>query len=80
MVRMNNEMQELAEREHFLKDSQNKLSKNEGIEFELRQKLGVAGAGESVVIIVNEEMSAPEDVLSKSLWDRLQDLWHFLFE
>lgn len=79
LVRMEKEAKDLKDRETYLKESLNKLSTKEGVEFELRQKLNVAQVGESVAIIVDENASSSTQTSSVSAWQKFKSFWSDLF-
>lgn len=74
------ELAELQNREEFLEDSLRSLDTQEGLEFEIRRRLNVAGAGEGVAIIVEESQSASSTVPEKSFWQKTKDFFTELFE
>ena len=80
LARMETEALELRERSEFLKGALEKLETREGIEFEIRKKLNVAGAGESVAVIVEEGPSASSSKLSASPWQKFKNFFVELFE
>jgi cell division protein FtsB len=79
LARMEKEAADLKSREAFLEDSLNKLSTDEGVKFELRQKLNVAQAGESVAVIVDEKTPAASPVPATSAWQKIKDFFAGLF-
>ena len=80
LVRMEKEAEELKNREEFLRDSLMKLETKEGIEFEMRKKLNVAEAGESVAIIVDENISSATPTPAVSSWQKIKNFFIWLFE
>lgn len=80
LARMQDEMKSLTERQNFLRESLERLSTPEGLKFEIRKKLNVAEAGESVAIIVEEEQSSTTPVLSISPWRKFKNFWSSLFK
>ena len=80
LARMETEALELRERSEFLKGALEKLETREGIEFEIRKKLNVAGAGESVAVIVEEGPSTSSSKLSTSTWQKFKNFFVELFE
>jgi cell division protein FtsB len=79
LSRMEKEMGDLENRDKFLKESINKMATKEGIEFEMRQKLNVAAAGEKVAIIVDEETPPSVQSLSLSSWQKIKNFFIDLF-
>jgi len=79
LVRMEEQVAELEKRDQFLKDSLEKLSTEEGIEFEIRKKLNVAEVGERVAIIVEEEATLPTSNTAISSWQKFKNLWSGIF-
>lgn len=77
---MEKEALDLENRDEFLKESIEKLSTREGLEFEIRKKLNVAEIGESVAIIVNEEKITSAPNTETSSWQKLKDFFNWLFE
>ena len=80
LVRMESQAAELKERDEFLRDSLEKLSTEEGIEFEIRKKLNVAEAGEGVAIIVEEESTTSAPSAKISPWQKFKNFFVELFE
>lgn len=80
LVRMESQAAELKKRDEFLRDSLEKLSTEEGIEFEIRKKLNVAEAGEGVAIIVEEEPATSTPSAKISPWQKLKKFFNDLFE
>lgn len=80
LARMNTEMQELKMRKESLEEFANRLQTNEGVEFELRKKFNVAGTGENVAIVVDENASSSGSLSPESLWQKLKDFVINLFE
>jgi hypothetical protein len=80
LVRMENEVQELKERESFLSSSLSRLQTVEGIKFEIRRKLNVAEAGESVAIIVAQEETDRANPSDLSVWQQIKLFFTKLFE
>jgi cell division protein FtsB len=80
LAKMDEEMFQLRKREEFLKDSIEKIATSEGIEFELRKKLNVARAGESVAIIVEEEPTTDSRSDNISAWQKIKNFFGKLFE
>lgn len=74
------ELTELESREQFLGQTLERLETEEGIEFEIRRRLNVAGAGESVAIIVEEGQNASTPPPQKSFWQKTKDFFGGLFE
>jgi cell division protein FtsB len=75
LARMEKEMFNLENRDKYLKDSLQKLTTQEGIELEIRKKLNVAQAGESIAIIVDEEQPAAATNTKISTWQKIKDFF-----
>lgn len=73
LVRMEQEMQELEGRQEDLQDFAERLKTSEGLEFELRKKFNVAGAGESVALIVEGSEAGPNSESRNSFWQKIKD-------
>jgi len=80
LVRMEKEASALNNREAELKDTIAKLNTQEGVEFELRQKLNVAQAGESVAVIVDEKPVATTSPVKISAWQKFINFFTGLFK
>lgn len=80
LVKMQAEKEELAERKDFLDGSINKLSTPEGREFEVRRKFNVAEVGESVAIIVEEELPEKDAQNTQTKWQTFKNFWSGLFD
>lgn len=80
LTRMEKEAADLENRKIFLKESLAKLNTTEGIEFEIRKKLNVAGAGEGVAIIVEEEQAKQVTRETLSSWQKIKNFFVWLFE
>ena len=80
LARMEEEKTKLEERDKFLKESLAKLATNEGVNFEIRKKLNVARAGESVAIVVVEEQPSTTKTFEVSAWQKLKDFFTGLFK
>jgi len=80
LARMEKEMADLESRDKSLKDSLQKLTTQEGIDFEMRKKLNVAQAGESVAIVVEEPQPATTSSLQISAWQKIKDFFADLFK
>jgi cell division protein FtsB len=80
LARMEEEKTKLEERDKFLKESLAKLATNEGMNFEIRKKLNVARAGESVAIVVEEEQPSTTKTFEVSAWQKLKDFFTGLFK
>jgi cell division protein FtsB len=79
LAKMQKEDSDLQNREAYLKDSISKLSTTEGVEFELRQKLNVAAAGEGVAVIVDQKQSTTTSTSQPSTWQKIKDFFGSLF-
>ena len=73
LARMQNEKSELQERKKILEQSIERLSTEEGVEFEIRRKLNMAEAGESVAFIVEEKAPSESVLPQKSSWQKFKD-------
>lgn len=80
LARMQEQMLEMQKREEFLVGSLERLKTDEGLKFEIRKKLNVAEAGESVAIIVDEEKTASATSPSVSSWQKFKNFFSWLFE
>ena len=76
LVRMEEDVENLEERKHFLENSIERLNTEEGLKFEIRKKLNVAEVGESVAIIIDETDGVKSDPVSKSFWQKIKDLFN----
>ncbi len=79
LVQMEEEKTKLEERDQFLKESLASLSTSEGMNFEIRQKLNVAQAGERVAVIVDEGQPATTSSANISSWQKIKDFFAELF-
>lgn len=79
-VKMREEKIALENRKQFLEQSINRLSTPEGVDFEIRRKLNVASAGESVAIIVSQEESIDTASTKPSAWEQLKSFFAQLFK
>ncbi len=79
LVQMKKKVSELEKRNEFLKELLKKLKTKEGIEFEIRKKLDVAGAGEKVAIIVEGEKNPTVLNLKISTWQKIKNFFSDLF-
>jgi len=79
LAQMKDSVVALEKRDQFLRDSIERMNTKEGIEFELRKKLNVAEAGESVAVIVEKEEKAPDENSSVSAWQKVKDFFANLF-
>jgi len=75
LARMDEEVQELALRKVFLETSIARLGTTEGMKFEIKKKLNVAEAGESVAIIVVDEVPAASEISEVSFWQKIKNLF-----
>ena len=80
LARMREEVKNLEDRQKFLGTSIQKLATEEGVAFEMRKKLNVASAGESVAIIVEGTQPTSTPVTEISSWQKLKDFFTKLFE
>ncbi len=79
LAKMNEKVYELQNREKELSDSLERLKTQEGLEFEMRKKLNVAEVGESVAIIVEDEVSTTPVVVKLSTWQKFKNFWSNIF-
>lgn len=80
LVRMEKEAGDLKNRELILKESIAKLNTQEGLNFEIRKKLNVAQAGESVAVIVEEKLVATTSASHISSWQKFINFFTGLFK
>lgn len=80
LVRIEREAEELKSRDAFLKKSIERITTQEGLEFEIRKKLNVAEIGESVAIIVDQGSSTVADNSQTSAWQKFRNFWVKLFK
>jgi cell division protein FtsB len=80
LVRMQADAKILEDRQKFLENSLQKLTTKDGIAFEMRRKLNVAEAGESVAIIVEEKQPTSTPVAAISGWQKFKNFWANLFK
>jgi hypothetical protein len=80
LTRMQAEVAQLQSRDQTLKESIKSINTTEGLEFELRQKLNVAQAGEGVAVIVNEPEPTSTQVTPLSPWQKIVNLFTGLFK
>lgn len=80
LAKMQSEKKVLEERKEFLEQSINRLSTEEGVEFEIRRKLNMAEAGESVAFILEGETPSFSPVPEKSNWQKLKDFFSDIFD
>lgn len=80
LVHMQEQLEELAQREQFLKRSIDRMATKEGLSLEIRKKLNVAEAGESVAIIVDEEGASSTPAQKLSSWQQFKSFWIELFD
>lgn len=72
LVQVKTELSELEERGALLEETLERLNTEEGIEFEIRRKLNVAGEGERVAIIVEQGGSTSTPEIKKSFWQKIK--------
>lgn len=72
LARMQKEQFELQERSRELEETLSRLETEEGLEYEIRKRFNVAGAGESVAIIVEEEAATSSPKTEKSFWQKIK--------
>lgn len=63
----------LVTREQFLNERLGQLGTPAGIESEIRERFGVAKAGEEVIVVLSEEESATLSPPKKGFWARIQE-------
>ncbi|NLE07581.1 MAG: hypothetical protein GX627_03155 [Parcubacteria group bacterium] len=80
LVKMNDRVYELQKREKELNDSLERLKTQEGLAFEMRRKLNVAEVGESVAIIVEEEIPIVPSTIKISNWQKFKNFVVNLFK
>jgi hypothetical protein len=80
LSRMEKEMTDLKNRQQFLSADLQKLNTTEGMAFEMRKKLNVAGAGESVAIIVDQSEPVPTPIIPLSNWQKFRNFFVDLFK
>lgn len=79
LVRMEQEIQELNDRKQELKNAQERLKTQEGIEYEIRKKFSVARAGEQVAIIVDDTSTSTDSAQTPSSWQKIKDFFSNIF-
>ena len=79
LVRMEQEIKELKDRQTELKDSQERLKTQEGIEYEIRKKFSVAREGEHVAIIVDSQSTSTESVETNTSWHKIKSVFSNIF-
>lgn len=62
----------LAEREGFLEARLEELGTEAGLEAEIRERFGVAKAGEEVIVVLSEEESDPLTPPREGLWAKIK--------
>ncbi len=80
LVKMEGDLKELGEREKYLGGYLDRLSTQEGVEFEVKRKFNVAEAGESVAIIIDEQTNPQDNEAPKTKWQRFKGFWSGLFD
>ena len=80
LVKMNDRVYELQKREKELNDSLERLKTQVGLAFEMRRKLNVAEVGESVAIIVEEEIPIVPSTIKISNWQKFKNFVVNLFK
>lgn len=63
---------ELATRQAFLDRELARLSTDEGVEAEIRERFGVAKAGEEVIVVLSEEESPAPSAQKPSFWSKVK--------
>ena len=77
---MKAEVATLQKRDQSLKESIARMATQEGLSFEIRKKLNVAGVGESVAVIVEEQQPPSVPSTSTSSWQKFKDFFVWLFK
>ena len=77
---MQDEIKAMEEREGQLAASLKRLETDEGMALEMRKKLNVAEAGESVAIIVDDNKSVSVPVAQTSPWQKFKNFVVDLFK
>jgi cell division protein FtsB len=80
LTRMKERVTDLQNREEVLKQSLARLDTEDGMKFEIRKKLNVAQAGESVAVIVDPEQKAPVPSYLISPWQKFKNFFSWLFQ
>jgi len=80
LAQMEGEAKSLEARKIFLDSSLQKLETDEGVAFEIRRKLNMAGAGESVAIIIDEGQPTSTNNTQVSSWQKIKNFFVWLFE
>jgi cell division protein FtsB len=80
LARMQDEIKAMEEREGQLAASLKRLETDEGMALEMRKKLNVAEAGESVAIIVDDNKSVSVPVAQTSPWQKFKNFVVDLFK
>jgi cell division protein FtsB len=80
LVRMQKEATELSNREEKLQESIARLDTTEGMNFEIRKKLNVAEAGESVAVIVDQKITTTTPPVQLSTWQKVKNFFSDLFK
>jgi cell division protein FtsB len=80
LTRMQAEVTQLQNRDQVLKESIKSINTKEGLEFELRQKLNVAQAGEGVAVIVDQPQPTSTSITAISPWQKIVNLFTGLFK
>jgi hypothetical protein len=75
LVRMEKEKTALQERSKNLEETLQRLGTQEGIDFEIRKRFNVAGAGEGVAIIVEENQTASSSNKTESAWQKFKNFF-----
>jgi len=80
LAQMKAELKDLEDRKKSLEQSLARFNTEEGIAYEMRQKLNVAEVGESVAIIVEEKTAEPSSDEEISVWQKVKDFISNLFK
>ena len=80
LTRMQGQLASLEAKDQSVKESIANISTQEGLEFELRQKLNVAAAGENVAVIVDEPQSTSSPITPFSPWQKFVNFLTELFK
>lgn len=79
LVRMEQEISQLEDRQAELKESEQRLKTQEGIEYEIRKKFSVARDGEQVAIIVDDTSTSTKAAETESSWQKIKTFFSNIF-
>jgi len=80
LSQMQTDVKTLTDRQQVLNEDLQKLSTTDGVAFEMRKKLNVAEAGESVAVIVDLPQSTSTPVVEVSGWQKVKSFVVRLFK